>query len=68
MKKVFLPLAAVFYSLVLLAQDVENEAADVDLNSDAGAWYTSPWVWVFGAAVFIILLVALTRQSNRKKD
>lgn len=30
-------------------------------------WYTSPWVWIIGAAVFILLLVALLRGggSNR---
>jgi hypothetical protein len=66
MKKAFLLLAAVFFALVLLAQDVENEAADVDLDTNAGAWYTSPWVWVLGAAIFILLLVALTKQGNRK--
>ena len=30
-------------------------------------WYTAPWVWVVGAAVFILLLVALTR-SGRSTD
>jgi putative copper export protein len=25
----------------------------------SGNWYNSPWVWVIGAAVFILLLVAL---------
>jgi hypothetical protein len=66
MKKAYLFLAAVFYTLALLAQDVENETADAYLNTDAGAWYTSPWVWVLGAAIFILLLVALTKQGNRK--
>ena len=32
----------------------------------AGNWYTSPWVWIVGAAVFILLLVALL--SNRGND
>jgi hypothetical protein len=27
-------------------------------------WYTSPWVWVAGAAVFILLLVALLRGRD----
>lgn len=27
-------------------------------------WYTSPWVWVIGAAVFILLLVALLRGGG----
>jgi hypothetical protein len=37
-------------------------------SSDNGTntWYTSPWVWVVGAAVFILLLVALL--SNRGRD
>lgn len=29
-------------------------------------WYTQPWVWVVGGAVFLIILVALLRgNSNR---
>ncbi|RYZ52924.1 MAG: hypothetical protein EOO14_16135 [Chitinophagaceae bacterium] len=35
-------------------------------NNDMGTWYTSPWVWIIGAAVFILLLVALL--SNRGRD
>lgn len=35
-------------------------------DSVSGDWYTSPWVWVVGAAVFILLLVALL--SNRGSD
>ena len=30
-------------------------------------WYTEPWVWVVGAAVFIIIIVALIR-SNSGRD
>lgn len=29
-------------------------------------WYTAPWVWVVGAAVFILLLVALTRGGGSR--
>jgi hypothetical protein len=35
-------------------------------ESTAGDWYQSPWVWVVGAAIFILLLVALL--SNRGRD
>lgn len=35
-------------------------------NTGASTWYTSPWVWVVGAAAFILLLVALL--SNRGRD
>lgn len=62
--------------LVLLAQDSTSSSSStttsttstsIDMN-DSGAWYTSPWVWVIGAAVFILLLIALLRGgggSNR---
>ena len=35
-------------------------------ETTAGDWYQSPWVWVVGAAIFILLLVALL--SNRGRD
>ena len=38
---------------------------DVDINAKDTSWYASPWVWVVGAAVFILLLVALTRGGSR---
>ncbi len=31
-------------------------------------WYTEPWVWIVGAAVFILLLVALTRGGSVNRD
>jgi hypothetical protein len=31
-------------------------------------WYTAPWVWVVGAAVFILLLIALIRGNSSRTD
>lgn len=47
----------------------QDKTVDVNINSDKGGgqWYTNPWVWVIGGAVFILLLVALLR-SNSNKD
>ncbi len=60
MKKISLLLFATLYGTLLLAQeDVKN--IDVNINSDSDTWYASPWVWIAGAAVFILLMVALTR-------
>lgn len=64
MKTVF-SLAAAFFSLVAMAQD-ETKKIDVNINTKGSNWYASPWVWVVGAAVFILLLVALTRGGGRK--
>jgi hypothetical protein len=61
MKKAYLTIMTVLVSALIFAQDKTTEV-NVDLNKNNGnsTWYSSPWVWVVGAAVFIILLVALT--------
>lgn len=65
MKKAILSILAVLYSSVLLiAQDVP-EKVNVDVKTGNDNWYASPWVWIVGAAVFILLLVALTRGGRR---
>jgi hypothetical protein len=67
MKKVYLSVMIALYSIIAFAQD--KKEIDVNINTDdGGAWYTAPWVWVVGAAVFILLLVALTRGSGRRAD
>lgn len=46
-----------------------TKKTSINISSNDGAgdtWYTSPWVWIVGAAVFILLLVALL--SNRGRD
>lgn len=45
-----------------------TKKTSVSITSNDGntTWYTSPWVWIVGAAVFILLLVALL--SNRGRD
>jgi hypothetical protein len=38
-------------------------------SSSSEGWYASPWVWVVGAAVFILLLVALlNNRGSRARD
>ena len=77
-KSIFALLLCTFFNLVLWAQESGGEGGSSTTtsttktsvsitSSDSGAtWYTSPWVWIVGAAVFILLLVALL--SNRGKD
>lgn len=64
MKKSLLLLLSGVYSAVLFAQE-ESKKIDVNINTKGNNWYASPWVWVVGAAVFILLLVALTRGGRR---
>jgi hypothetical protein len=43
-----------------------TRSTSVNVLDNNGAWYNSPWVWVVGAAAFILLLVALL--SNKGRD
>jgi len=46
-----------------------SSTTEVNISADTGgAWYASPWVWVIGAAVFILLLVALTSGGRSRDD
>jgi hypothetical protein len=69
MKKAYLTILTVVVNLVLLAQEKSTDVnVDINKNSGNGNWYASPWVWVVGAAVFIILLVALTSGGRRSSS
>ena len=61
-----------FLSLLLsLATIAQEKGAEIDVNinkNSGGRWYTQPWVWIVGAALFILLLVALLRGNNSARD
>ena len=68
MKKIYLSLYVTFFSIIAFAQE---KSAEIDVNINKGGeanWYASPWLWIVGAAVFILLLVALTRGGGRRAD
>ncbi|HEX6914485.1 MAG TPA: hypothetical protein VF145_04560 [Chitinophagaceae bacterium] len=64
--KFVLAIAVAFVSVVSYAQDTKK--VDVNINSDGGGgnFFASPWVWIIGVAVFILLLVALMRGGARR--
>lgn len=70
MKKAFLTLMTVLANIYLFAQDVQEKTTQVDVTktTTSSDWYASPWVWIVGAAVFILLLVALTSGSRNRSD
>ncbi|HYJ37205.1 MAG TPA: hypothetical protein VEV87_01255 [Chitinophagaceae bacterium] len=62
-KRPMLAIVSFFMTAVAFAQDKQ---VDVDINTNSGGnWYAQPWVWIVGAAVFILLLVALTRSGTK---
>lgn len=54
----------VFTSIHSFAQD-KGLDIDVDINKDDDNLFAKPWVWIVGAAVFILLLVALLRGGKK---
>jgi len=54
----------VFTSIQTFAQD-KGLDIDVDINKNDDDWFAKPWVWIVGAAVFILILVALLRGSKK---
>ena len=51
------------------AQTTVPEQVDVNINTDSGGgtlWYAQPWVWVVGVALFIIIIIAITRSGSRE--
>ena len=58
-------LISLISSVKTFAQSVP-EKVEVDINTNGDAvWYGQPWIWAVGVAVFIIIIVAITRSGNR---
>jgi cell division protein FtsW (lipid II flippase) len=54
-----------FSAILSFAQDKKLDV-DINVNKDnQSQWYTQPWVWIVGGAVFILLIVALTRGGRK---
>jgi len=67
-------ITALFVTLNILAGNTSYaqgttvpEQVDVNINADSGGgWYAQPWVWVVGVALFIIIIIAITRSGSRE--
>ena len=61
-----LSLMTVAIAVPIWAQD---KGIDVDINVKKETdWYQQPWVWIVGAAVFVLLLVALLKGGRRASE
>ena len=75
LSKAFTYLLVILFSVLqlpLLAQDNPTSGGDggtsktitTETTTTTTDWYTQPWVWIVGAAVLIIVLVALLRGNS----
>ena len=63
-QKAFLFMSLMLFALQNFAQDKQVDV-NINTNKSNGFW-GSPWMWVVGAAVFILLLVAILRGGSRR--
>ncbi|HET9825576.1 MAG TPA: hypothetical protein VFP87_09580 [Chitinophagaceae bacterium] len=63
-EKLILISCSCLFVLVSFAQD--KKEIDVNVNSNKNNFWGQPWVWVVGAAIFILLLVAILRGGRRR--
>lgn len=64
LNRVFLFIFSLIYFSAATAQDKKVEI-DIGVNREP-VWYQQPWAWVVGAAIFILLLVAILRGSRKR--
>jgi hypothetical protein len=64
--KIFLAIFFICIQVVLWAQNQTVTTKTTETTSTQ--WYSSPWVWVAGGAVFIIILVALMRGNSSTSE
>lgn len=51
--------------LVLISFAQDKKEIDVNINTHKNDFWGQPWVWIVGAAIFILLLVAILRGGRR---
>ena len=62
-------IVAIMLSLTSVLAFAQDKGLDVDINvKKESEWYQQPWVWIVGAAVFVLLLVAILRGGNTSKE
>jgi hypothetical protein len=65
MRTVYFSIVSLLISTTLLAQEKE---VNIKVEKGGGSFWGTPWVWVVGAAIFILLLVAVARGSGSRQQ
>jgi hypothetical protein len=56
----------IFIRALSIAQDASgSQNVTTHTTTTTTSWYAQPWVWIVAGAIFILLLVALTRGGGR---
>ena len=67
-QRLLLAVTATFLTMVTFAQDGDKKV-DINVTTNKDNFWASPWVWVIGGAVFVLLLAAILRgNSGSRRD
>ena len=67
LKSVAASITMIMLSVVAWAQEKKVDV-NIETSSSTHTWYTQPWIWIVGGAIFILLLVALVRGNSTSKE
>lgn len=67
LRSIQLFIMSLFVSVLALAQDKKEVDVNIGVEKDEN-FFAQPWVWVVGAAVFILLLIAILRSGSRSAE
>jgi len=62
----FMAVVAALMTMASFAQEGDKKV-DINVTTEKDNFWASPWVWVVGGAVFILLLVAIMKSGGRKE-
>jgi cytochrome bd-type quinol oxidase subunit 2 len=60
-------LLLVFGGLVFTAASFAEERMNIDISPSRSTWYNSPWLWILGVFIFILLLVAIISSAGSNR-
>jgi len=66
--RIFLAIFFTCIQVILWAQESNQTVTQKTTETTTTQWYTSPWLWVAGGAVFIIILIALLRGNSSTSE
>ncbi len=75
LKAAYFTLCLMMTQVILFAQEgtggstTETSTSKTTVSvTESTDWYSSPWVWIIGGAVFLLLLVALLGGGRGRRD
>lgn len=65
MKRFLALMTATVLAIAGFAQDKKEVDIDISTDKNDSVW-GQPWMWIVGAAVFILLLVAILKSGSKR--